>query len=129
MGTELMEEGNSMHIVRQFADIGCPTVANPQAKRGCWCIEEVAKQNKIKLKQQQQQQQTKRIRLPLANPVGDMRQYLKMQSGQSTVDMIQNKLILNARSQQYVSSNRMQQVRMQQMLMQARTGTNALSSS
>merc|ERR1712130_239010 len=100
--TELMEEGNSMHIVHQFADIGCPTVHNPQAKRGCWCIEEVAKQNKLKLKNAQQQ--TKRISLPIPNPHGDMRQYLKMQSGQSTVDMIQNKLILNARSQQYMPS-------------------------
>mmetsp|Transcript_49892 Transcript_49892/g.79523 ORF Transcript_49892/g.79523 Transcript_49892/m.79523 type:complete len:422 (+) Transcript_49892:146-1411(+) len=44
--TELVEEGQAMHIVTQFTDVGCPTLKNPNTKKGCWCIEETKKQKK-----------------------------------------------------------------------------------
>eukprot|EP01084_Bolivina_argentea_P083722 151575_1 len=39
----------------------------------------------------------------------------------NSVDIVQRNLILNASRQQYMNSNRMQQIRMQQMLLNART--------
>eukprot|EP00485_Elphidium_margaritaceum_P017443 CAMPEP_0202730344 /NCGR_PEP_ID=MMETSP1385-20130828/186591_1 /ASSEMBLY_ACC=CAM_ASM_000861 /TAXON_ID=933848 /ORGANISM="Elphidium margaritaceum" /LENGTH=163 /DNA_ID=CAMNT_0049396617 /DNA_START=201 /DNA_END=692 /DNA_ORIENTATION=- len=60
---ELMEDAQSLHIVTQATEVGCPAFTNPNTKKGCWCIEEVRKQKKshqqqyLMYQQQQQQQQ------------------------------------------------------------------------
>ena len=38
--SELYEEGNKIQVVTNFTDTGCPAFKNPNAKKGCWCIEE-----------------------------------------------------------------------------------------
>ena len=230
---ELYDDAQNTHIVTNFTDIGCPTIKNPNTKKGCWCIEEIKKQKKthssyhqnyhhphhhqtqhqhqslrqshlfIKshshshsqphphpvllkptminkqpqttqnqslLAQQQQKafnimqqlkflgvnqphhnnnhhHQQQMMKLNGMNglnvkPAGAVANVAAMQGinsmglnknglshiggasghgAKSTVGMIQNNLICNARTQHYTPSNRMQQIRMQQMLLNART--------
>jgi len=159
MGTELMEDGCSIKINRQFTDIGCPTIKNPTSKKGCWCIEEIKKQKKSHSnKAQKIQIHSNAIKAATANPIKhtnlvtnaqqqNIMEYIRNWSvansfnhrlpintnianavntkNTSSVNMMQKNLIYSAQSQQYVPSNRMQQIRMQQMLLNARTNNNA----
>eukprot|EP01083_Nonionella_stella_P100343 282894_1 len=136
---ELIEDGASIHIVRQFSDIGCPTIKNPNTKKGCWCIEETKKQKKsaihhkpLTIKPTAIHTTNTTLNLK-ANAIMENFRRINMQNttmfntktnATSTVDIIQNNLILNARTHHYMPSNRMQQIRMQQMLLNARTNNN-----